>query len=107
VLGPDAALILSSHSSVGGVLTPHGLRSGEAWRTRVGALRGAGKDRFRDGDGAMIHHARPSKVIGEVESMTGLRSAGVWATRSGRTGVAARVFSAWPTYLFVRGHAGR
>ena len=78
------------------------LRSLQAWKIRGSVLLAAvrGRDRYRDADGSLIHHAGPGTVVAEVERAAGLRSAGVWATRSGRPGVAARAFSAWPTYLF-------
>lgn len=102
VLASGGWFAMSAHSPVGGVLTPRGLRSTQAWGTRGSVLSAAvrGRDRYRDSDGSLIHHARPGTVVAEVERAAGLRSAGVWATRSGRTGVAARAFSAWPTYLF-------
>ena len=108
VLRPGGWFVMSGHSPVGGVLTPRGLRSAQAWKVRrnVAAAAIRGRDRYRDADGSLIHHGRPGTVIAEVECAAGLRPAGVWATRSGRTGAAARFFSAWPTYLFRKPPAG-
>jgi SAM-dependent methyltransferase len=102
VLAPGGWFLMSAHNPIGGVLTPRALRSPEAWKVRASVLRAAvaGRDRYRDADGVEIHHARPGTVIGEVRTAAGLAPAGVWATRSGRAGAAARVLSAWPTYLF-------
>ena len=107
VLTPGGWFLMSAHNAVGGVLSPRGLRSAKAWRVRANVASAAlrGRDRYRDADGEFIHHARPGSVIGEAEGAAGLRSQGVWATRSGRTGVAARAFSAWPTYLFRKAPA--
>lgn len=100
---PGGNVVISSHNSVGTILSPRGIGRPAGWKARILVLSSllSGDSYAPDMAGLMLYHSIPSQVVSEVESSTSLRLVGI-RSRDGRFHHQAllTLFSAWPYYHF-------
>ena len=105
LLKPGGVFLFSSHNPVGGLLSPRGLRSLREWGNRLRGLPSVFRPYpAKDRRGISLYQASPGSVVRQVAKVTELQFAGLRATRTARAFPRPLVtlFSAWPSYAFVK-----
>ena len=103
VLKSNGTCIFSSHNSIGGLLSPRGIRNLRSWGCKLRQLISGevSQEYHHNHQGLLLYHATPSKIIRHVEEISPLRFERLLNKDGNHSNpLLIKLFSNWPYYQF-------